>query len=59
MEKKKFKDLTIRDAFLFAAVMTDREICRIPTSFLSVILIRSEKGFTAITPVPIVKRQAR
>ena len=28
MEKKKFKDLTIRDAFLFAAVMTDREICR-------------------------------
>lgn len=24
MEKKKFKDLTIRDAFLFAAVMTDR-----------------------------------
>ena len=28
MEKKKFKDLTIRDAFLFAAVMTDQEICR-------------------------------
>ena len=32
---------------------------RIPMLFLSVILIRSEKGFTAITPVPIVKRQAR
>ena len=28
MENKKFKNLTIRDAFLFAAVMTDQEICR-------------------------------
>ena len=28
METKKFKDLTIRDAFMFAAVMTDPEICR-------------------------------
>ena len=28
MEPRKFKDLTIRDAFLFAAVMTDQEICR-------------------------------
>lgn len=28
METRKFKDLTIRDAFLFAAVMTDQEICR-------------------------------
>lgn len=25
---KKFKDLTIRDAFMFAAVMSDPEICR-------------------------------
>lgn len=28
METKKFKDLTIRDAFMFAAVMSDSEICR-------------------------------
>ena len=28
METKKFKDLTIRDAFMFAAVMSDPEICR-------------------------------
>ena len=28
MENRKFKDLTIRDAFMFAAVMSDREICR-------------------------------
>ena len=28
MENKKFKDLTIRDAFMFAAVMSDTEICR-------------------------------
>lgn len=28
METRKFKDLTIRDAFMFAAVMSDPEICR-------------------------------
>ena len=28
METRKFKDLTIRDAFMFAAVMSDSEICR-------------------------------
>ena len=28
METKKFKDLTIRDAFMFAVVMSDPEICR-------------------------------
>ena len=28
METRKFKDLTIRDAFMFAAVMSDTEICR-------------------------------
>lgn len=28
MATKKFKDLTIRDAFMFAAVMSDSEICR-------------------------------
>ena len=28
MESRKFKDLTIRDAFMFAAVMSDTEICR-------------------------------
>lgn len=28
MENRKFKDLTIRDAFMFAAVMSDQEICR-------------------------------
>ena len=28
MATKKFKDLTIRDAFMFAAVMADSEICR-------------------------------
>ncbi len=28
MTNKKFKDLTIRDAFMFAAVMSDSEICR-------------------------------
>ena len=28
MSARKFKDLTIRDAFMFAAVMSDPEICR-------------------------------
>lgn len=28
MAARKFKDLTIRDAFMFAAVMSDPEICR-------------------------------
>ena len=28
MKTRKFKDLTIRDAFMFAAVMSDSEICR-------------------------------
>ena len=28
MEIRKFKDLTIRDVFMFAAVMSDPEICR-------------------------------
>ena len=28
MATRKFKDLTIRDAFMFAAVMSDPEICR-------------------------------
>ena len=28
MITRKFKDLTIRDAFMFAAVMSDPEICR-------------------------------
>ena len=28
MKTRKFKDLTIRDAFMFAAVMSDPEICR-------------------------------
>lgn len=28
MIKRNFKDLTIRDAFMFAAVMSDPEICR-------------------------------
>ena len=28
MAQKNFKDLTIRDSFMFAAVMSDPEICR-------------------------------
>ena len=28
MSARKFKDLTIRDAFMFAAVMSNPEICR-------------------------------
>ena len=57
--KKQLKELTLKDNFMFGAVMMEEENCRMYTSSSSVILILLERGSIYIHLSDNVKRMRR